>query len=136
MSLSPTNSANRLHEDVLLVIFDQLDDQDLLRCETVCRQWRNILLSGRPWRTLFHRKIVSSEKWRKVWRDFGVNEENLQSLHYRGICRVIIREMNKIDNNWRNGNFKKTSTGFSYSSHNLHGAIGYDYIALTFKHWG
>ena len=38
MSLVTYNQPNQLTADVLLVIFDQLDDQDLLRCEVVCRQ--------------------------------------------------------------------------------------------------
>lgn len=39
MSLVTYNPANQLDEDVLLVIFDQLDEEELLRCETVCHQW-------------------------------------------------------------------------------------------------
>ena len=42
MSLFSSNPANQLSDDALLVIFDNLDDQDLLRCETVCRQWRKV----------------------------------------------------------------------------------------------
>ena len=44
LSYKPANQLS----DVLLVIFDQLDEEDLFRCETVGRQWRNVLLSGRP----------------------------------------------------------------------------------------
>ena len=93
---------------VLLVIFDQLDYQDLLRCEAVCRQWRNVLLSGTPWRRLFHRKIISSEQWRDIVRILGVDVKKLETVHYRSLCRGIHREEKQTDRNWRTGNFKKT----------------------------
>jgi F-box-like len=134
MSLSRHKPTNQLNEDVLLVIFDQLDDQDLIHCETVCRHWRNVLLSGRPWRTLFHRKIVSSPQWRQVWRDFGVDERNLDAVHYRRICMAIIREWNEIYRNWRKGKFYATSKSVQYANRS-HVTIGNDLIALIFYHY-
>ena len=106
MSLVSYNLTDQFVEDVLLVIFDHLDEEDLLRCETVCSQWRNILLSGRPWKGLFHRKIVSSPQWRQVWWDLGVDEKKLETVHYRELCKTITKEVNEIANNWRNGKFK------------------------------
>ena len=115
MSLVTYKQPNQLTADVLLVIFDQLDDQDLLRCEVVCRQWRNVLLSGRPWKTLFHRQIVSPQQWRNVLQNFGVDVDKLKtvhySLHYRGLCRAIIKPWSrqklahgKVQGNCRNNN--------------------------------
>ena len=106
MSLVSYNLTDQFVEDVLLVIFDHLDEEDLLRCETVCSQWRNILLSGRPWKGLFHRKIVSSPQWRQVWWDLGVDEKKLETVHNRELCKTITKEVNEIANNWRNGKFK------------------------------
>ena len=108
MSLSCYQLANQLSYDVLLIIFDQLEEQDFLRFETVCRQWRNVFLSGTPWRRLFHRKIVSSPYWRNVLRIFGVDVDKLETVHYRSLCRAIIEELKHIDQNWQTGNFKKT----------------------------
>jgi F-box-like len=118
MSLVSYNPANKLDENVLLVIFGYLDDQDLLRCETVCHPWRNILLSGRPWRTLFHRKIVSSPQWRHVWWELGVDERKLETVHYRELCKAIMKEVNEIDNNWRKRNFEliEDKGGYVYST--------------------
>jgi F-box-like len=107
MSLVTYNPGNRLPDDVLLVIFDELDEEDLLRCESVCRQWRNVLLSGRPWKTLFRRQIVSSQLWRRVWQNLRVNVDKLEIVHYRGLCRAIVRHLNKINRNWRTGIFKE-----------------------------
>ena len=129
MSLFSYNPANQLSDDVLLVIFNHLDEEDLLRCETVCRQWRKVLLSGEPWEKLFDRKIVSSPQWRQVWPNFVPDENELQTGHCRSLCRAIIRELKQIDRNWRTGNYKKTSRKVD-SLHNAHVVIGCDYIAL------
>ena len=107
MSLVTYNQLNQLTADVLLVIFDNLDVQDLLRCELVCRQWRNVLLSGRPRKTLFHRKIVSSPQWRHVLQNFEVGVVKLGTVNYRALCRAIIQQLNEIYTNWRTGNFEQ-----------------------------
>ena len=130
ISLFSYNPPNQLSDDVLLVIFDQLDEEDLLRCETVCRQWRNALLCGRQWRRLFHQKIVSSPQWRQVWWDFGEDEKKLQTVHYRGLCKVIIQEVKKLDANWRNGNFKRSSKDLNSADYNLDGRNGNHCFAL------
>jgi F-box-like len=131
MSLFSYKPANQLPDDVLLVIFDQLEDQDLLRCEIVCRQWRNFLLSGRPWRRLFNRQIVSSPRWRRMFRDFGMEEKNLETLNYRALCKAIIQELNKIENNWRTGNYKISTNEF-YSGSISRVVIGKDWIAKLY----
>ena len=137
MSLFSYNPPNQLSDDVLLVIFGHVDYLDLLRCETVCRQWRNVLLSGISWKGFFHRKIVSSAQWRQVWRKFVTDKKKLQSVHYRGLCKVMIQEVNKLDNNWRTGNFKKSSK-IVYSLYGSDFIIGNHCIALRtmFDNWG
>ena len=107
MSLSRYNSANQL-EDVLLLIFNYLDEEDLFQCEDVCSQWQKFLVSGTSWRRLFNRQISSSQHWRNVLRIFGVDVEKLETVHYRSLCRAIIEELKQIGRNWRSGNFKKT----------------------------
>jgi F-box-like len=130
MSLFSGKPANQDEErKILSVIFDHLDEEDLLRCETVCRQWREVLLSGEPWAILFDRKIVSSSQWRQLWRNFDDDENKLQTVNYRGVCRAIMRELKLIDRNWRTGNFKKTSEKVD-SLHNANVVFGFDYIAL------
>jgi F-box-like len=131
MSLLSYNPPTQLTDDVLLVIFDQLDEDDFLRCEVVCRRWRNFLLSHTPWRRLFHRKIVSSEKWRQLWRSFGVDETKVPSGHYRGLCKSLIHELNETDRNWRNGNFTTTFNNYNASTYS-HVTIGNDCIACRY----
>ena len=51
-------------EDVLLNVFDLLDENDLIRCEDVCLRWRQIIRTRNIWprlfrRTVFHRNINS-----------------------------------------------------------------------------
>ena len=60
MSVSIVGRFNELDKDVLLMIFQQLEGEDLLNCEAVCRQWREILLAGTPWRRLFYQNKASS----------------------------------------------------------------------------
>ena len=107
MSVVTYNQHNQLPDDVLLMIFYQLVDQDLLRCELVCRQWRNVLQSGRVWKILFRRQIVSSKQWRRVLQNFDVDVDKLETVHYRGLCRTITRQLKEIDRNWRTGKFKE-----------------------------
>ena len=69
-----------------------------------------------------------------------MNEGNLQSVHYRVMCKVIIQEMKEIDNNWRNGNLKKILIRNNFCLRGLdyfNGAIGYEHIAIsdTLWHW-
>ena len=129
MNLFSYNPASRLDEDVLLAIFDHLDDQDLLRCETVCILWRNVLLSGRPWRRLFHRKIVSSPQFREVCWDLGVDETKLETVHYRELCKAIIQEVNNLDGNWRTGNCEKRTKDLNFYWSAKHIIIGKNCIA-------
>jgi hypothetical protein len=83
---------------------------------------------------LFHRKMVSSLRWRQVGRTFVPDENKLQTAHCRSLCRAIIQELKELDRNWRTGNCKKYS-GKVYSSHRAHVVIGCDYIALE-DYWG
>ncbi len=110
---------------VLLKIFDYLNEEDLRRCETVCRQWRQVLLSGEPWQRLFQRKIISSQQWRQVGRNFVPDEKKLQTEHYRSICMASIHELKQIYQNFRTGNYMETSEKVD-SFHNSDVIIGCD----------
>jgi F-box-like len=66
MSASTISRLNELDEDVLQLIFKRLEGEDLVNCEAVCRQWRDILLAGTPWRRLFNRNKVSLPLWRRA----------------------------------------------------------------------
>jgi hypothetical protein len=103
MSLPSYQPANHLPDGVLLVIYDHLDYRDLLRCEAVCSQWRNVLLYATPWRRLFHR--LSSR-----WRHFGIVEPEgkLETVHSKSFYKNIIHHLHDIDTIWRTGKFKRT----------------------------
>ena len=104
MSVSTISQSNALGADVLLMIFHQLEGGDLLNCETVCRQWRDILLAGTPWRRLFHRNIPCSPLWRKVQQKLEKNQLTLRTEQYREVCKAILQ----VERNWRTGQFKKS----------------------------
>ena len=40
--------------------------------------------------------------------------EKLATLHYRGLCRTITKELNEIDRNGRTGNYKKICRRVGY----------------------
>ena len=135
MSVVSYNAAHHFSDDVLLMIFDQLEDEDLLRCESVCRQWRMFLLSGRPWRRLLHQQIVSSPHPRNILRSFGVDVKKLETVNYRSLCRAIIHERKQVDRNWRSGNFKKISVAgdFCFEFCSPHVTFGDDRNAVNLE---
>jgi F-box-like len=104
MSISSISQSNVLGEDVLQMIFQELDAEDLLKCEAVCRQWRDILLAATPWRRLYHRNIGRLRLWRKARKNFELDQKTLRTEQYRGICKNILQQVNR---NWRRGHFAK-----------------------------
>ena len=95
-------------EDVLLLIFQHLDGKDLVHCEAVCRQWRQVMLTGTPWIRWLKQRSASPEL-RPFWHRMGLDETNLQFQDYRAICRDIVRYLNQQDNNWRHGKYEESS---------------------------
>ena len=107
------------------MIFQDLDAEDLLKCEAVCRQWRDILLAGRPWRRLYHRNIGRLRLWRKAQKKLELDQKTLQTEQYRGICKDILQQ---VDRNWRRGHFAKlTCPVSSYCANYI--AMNEDYVA-------
>ena len=103
MSVSTISQSNQLGADVLHMLFQQLEGEDLLNCETVCRQWRDILLAGTPWRRLFQRNKESSPLWRRAQRILEKNQPTLRTDQYRVVCKDILQ----VKCNWRTGRFTK-----------------------------
>ena len=104
MSISSISRSNVLSYDVLLMIFQQLDGEDLVNCEAVCRQWRDVLLAGTPWRRLFHRKVNYSHLWRKEQKKLEKNQVTLRTDKYRDVCRNLLQ----VKRNWCTGRFEKS----------------------------
>ena len=130
MSVSSINQSNQLGVDVLQMIFQQLDGEDLVNCEAVCRQWHDILLTGTPWRRLFHRKIHYSPSWRKEQKKLEKKEQTLQTEQYRDVCRKILQ----VNRNWRTGNLTKAT--YPVDSTDICAArvtISDDYVAWRFS---
>ena len=90
-----------LVEDVLLQIFQHLDGRDLLCCETVCHQWRQVMLNGTPWRRWLNQRSALPEV-RPFWQRARL-DESFQD--YRAICRYILL----LDYNWRLGKYEESS---------------------------
>ena len=101
------SQSNVLGVDVLLMIFQHLEGEDLLNCEATCRQWRDILLVGTPWKRLFGRSKDSSPLWRRAQRTLEKIQPTFRTDQYRGVCKDVLQ----VKRNWRSGNFMK----FTYS---------------------
>ena len=131
MSISSIGQSNILGHDVLQMIFQHLDAKNLLKCEAVCRQWRNILLAGTPWRRLYHRNIVRLPQWRRAQKILKSNPRTLRTEQYRGFCIDLIQQVNTINRNLRRGHFAKlTYPVSSYCATNI--SISHDYVAWNF----
>ena len=108
MSISSLSQSNVLIDDVLLIIFQQLDGEDLVNCEAVCRQWRDVLLAGTPWKNFFHRKLNYSHLWRKEQKKLENNQQTLQTWQYRDVCRNLRQVERNFKYNWCTGRFEKS----------------------------
>jgi F-box-like len=127
MSISKISQSNELVADVLHVIFQHLEGEDLVNCEAVCRQWRDILLAGTPWRRLFHRNKEKLPLWRKTQKKLVSNKLTLRTEQYRDVCRKILL----VHQNWRMGHFTKlTCPSAPNSAFNL--TMNDDYVAWGF----
>jgi len=126
MSVS-TSQSNKLVDDVLLMISQQLEDEDLVNCETVCRQWRSSLLAGTPWKRLFHRNKENLPLWRKAQKKLEKNQLILRNEEYRDVCKEILQ----ANRNWHTGNCTKLTYPVDSRSANFI-TISDDYVTWDF----
>jgi F-box-like len=122
-----TSQSNELVDDVLQMIFQQLEGEDLVNCETVCRQWRNSLLAGTPWKRLFHRNKENLPLWRKAQKKLEKNQLILRAEEYRGVCKEILQ----ANRNWHTGNCTKLTYPVDFRSAYFI-TISDDYVAWDF----
>jgi F-box-like len=92
-----------LYEDVLLLIFEHLNDKDLIQCEAVCRQWRQVLLTGPPWKKWLNKQRNTSPAVRQFWQKCRPDEQNLKFEDWRAIYRNMLFYLKELDKNWRTG---------------------------------
>jgi F-box-like len=114
MSAHDCSPTLRACEDVLLMIFQHLDGQDLLRCEAVCRQWRQVMLTGTPWRRWLIQRSRCPEL-RPFWQKMKLDMSKLRLQDYRAICRDIVPPLlhYHLDYNWRHGKYEPSSLTFN-----------------------
>jgi F-box-like len=114
--------------DVLHIIFQQLEGKDLVNCEAVCRQWRDILFAGTPWRKLFLRQVDCSLLWRKEQKKLEKNQLILHTEQYRDICRNLLQ----VERSWRIGKFTKSVCSLNAVTNDI--TIIDDYVAWAFDY--
>ena len=116
-----------LGDDVLSIIFQNLNVHDLLSCEKVCKKWSYAFESSVLGRRFFQRMKKSSAAWRRAWHKMAMDETNLKPEDYKNICRFILHYIQQVDDNWRKGKFKLTSCP-NPNFLNRRFAIGEDFI--------
>jgi F-box-like len=86
------------------LLIESIECEDLVNCEAVCRQWRDILFAGTPWKRLFDRNKQKLSLWRRAQRTLEKNHvPTFRTDQYRDVCKEILQ----VKCNWRTGNFRK-----------------------------
>jgi hypothetical protein len=118
--------------DVVEIIFEFLNGDDLLNCEYVCRQWREILLAGTPWRKLFQRQFGDSPLGRQAAKQLGIIESessgNIATDKYRAVYKFV----QEVKHNWRQGKFTKWTHPTAENSTAHHLEVREDYVSWNF----
>jgi len=104
------NSTSNLNEDVLSEVYGHLDFEELVQCEAVCRQWREILLNGPIWKRWFQKQVALSPSWREIWKKMAIDKNALEPAYYRAICRESYRQAKELNNNWCTGQYVPRNT--------------------------
>jgi len=94
-------------------ILSYLDAKSLCSSELVCRDWYRVVSSGKMWRKLIERIVKNDSLWkglasRREWGYFltkkGLTEKD--DVFYKELYPKILKEINVIEENWRQGLFK------------------------------
>ena len=85
------------------MVLQHLDARDLARCEAVCRHWREVILSGRPWRKWLNNKRTTLPELRQLWQEGKLGKQNIPLEDYKYICQFVLQYLKELNNNWHTG---------------------------------
>ncbi|XP_065175763.1 F-box and WD repeat domain-containing 11-B-like [Sycon ciliatum] len=100
------------HFDLAVKILMYLDPASVCKAELVCRNWYNVIQSGRIWKRLIEHRVRTDKAWENVakkrkWRAFlyhsNTQDDQLEGEYFRGLYPVIIRDTLSLEQNWRDG---------------------------------
>lgn len=91
-----------LPNEILEMVFMNLDGHDLCRISMVCKRWRNILLNEHIWKTVCLKNDVNEEPDLSLYGDY-INECGVWKTSYRLYAERC--------NNWKNDNYIKHQKG-------------------------
>ncbi|CAF0770704.1 unnamed protein product [Didymodactylos carnosus] len=103
-------------EHIAEKILSYLDDKSLMATELVCQDWYHVVSQGMLWKKLVERKVINDTLWHRLSEKRGWNRYlfrqmlqngELQKTHgfYRQLYPQICKDIEKIETNWRTGNF-------------------------------
>jgi F-box and WD-40 domain protein 1/11 len=94
-------------------ILSYLDAKSLSAAELVSKEWNRVISEGKLWKKLIERKVRSDSLWRrlaerkKLIKYLFVPRQGDYQNHsfYRQLCSVIMKDIVKLENDWRSGNY-------------------------------
>lgn len=93
-------------------ILSYLDADSLKNAELVCKEWFRVISEGMLWKKLIERKVRTDALWRglaerRQWIQYlfkpRPGENHRPHSFYRSLYPKIIRDIDSIESNWRNG---------------------------------
>ncbi|XKL59809.1 hypothetical protein PGB90_000825 [Kerria lacca] len=110
ISLLPKKGLDHVAENIL----SYLDAESLGQAELVCKEWRRVISEGMLWKKLIERKVKTDALWRGLAEKRGwirylfkpkPGQQHPDHFSYRTLFPKILRDIESIENNWRNGQF-------------------------------
>ncbi|XP_050293329.1 beta-TrCP isoform X1 [Anthonomus grandis grandis] len=108
ISLLPKKGLDHVAENIL----SYLDADSLRNAELVCKEWFRVISEGMLWKKLIERKVRTVSLWRGLAERRGwiqylfkprPGENHRPHSFYRSLYPKIIRDIDSIESNWRNG---------------------------------
>lgn len=110
ISLLPKKGLGDIAENIL----SYLDAESLNQAKLVCKEWRRVIAEGMLWKKLIERKVKTDPVWRRLGEKRGwlqylfkpkPGQRHLDHFSYRKLYLKILKDIENIEVNWRNGNF-------------------------------
>ncbi|CAF0754130.1 unnamed protein product [Didymodactylos carnosus] len=103
-------------EHIAEKILGYLDDKSLTATELVCRDWYHVVSQGMLWKKLVEQKVMNDTLWHCLSEKRGWNrylfrqmlqngETQKKHEYYRQLYPQICKDIERIETNWRTGNF-------------------------------
>lgn len=106
ISVLPGRGLTHIAETIL----SYLDAKSLCAAESVCHEWYRVIQEGHIWRRLIERNVRTDSLWRGLserrgWGQYLFKRGSQKDVYYRQLYPLIVADIEKIEDNWRRGNY-------------------------------